>query len=540
MRFLLNICFFAMVVEVTPALAQYATEADAPLPATDATAPPLGPESPPGRVGRLSLISGSVSLRASGESSWADTELNQLIFTGEALRIDPRARAEMQIGANTVDISNGTELDIATLTDQIIQIAVSHGRINLHLRQVGEGESVEIDTPPGGLWLLEAGSYDIDAGNGDEPLRVAVFAGNARFVGGDADTRLHAGETAVLSGSGPIAATIEPAAADAFVEWCRARDYDDTRLVAPYYISPYMTGFADLDAAGTWEISSEYGPIWVPTAIPEDWVPYRYGHWSWMASWGWTWIDDQPWGFAPFHYGRWARVDERWAWVPGSYMAHPLYAPAVVAFLGTPGVGLSFEEGAAVGWFPLAPGEAYWPSYSRDLNYVRNLNLGDVQDVAAIQMQADGEPPLEVVNRDFANRQFASVVPRPVFINGRPVAPALLTLPEQRLRNAPVLMGSPQLAPASAQKVARAATPTVLTGRKSARANHLIVAVSRKAGGKSIHVASAQPSSRAQPVVLRGAHLRAPSYAGTSRGRQVIVLRVAHTSRGGGGKGARH
>jgi hypothetical protein len=201
----------------------------------------------------------------------------------------------------------------------------------------------------------------------------------------------------------------------------------------------------------------------------------------------------------------------------------------VVAFLGTPGVGLSSEEGATVAWFPLAPGEAYWPSYTRDLDYVRNLNFGTVEDVAAIGVRADGEPPLETFHEDFANRLFATVVPRVVFTNGRTVAPARVSLPEKRLQNAPVLMASPQIAPASAQRVARAAAPTPPVARG-------IVQLSRKGGAsKPIRTASIQLRGRAQPIVLRGAHLHAPAYAGQPRGRQMVVLRVAH-SRGGPGK----
>ena len=278
--------------------------------------------------------------------------------------------------------------------------------------------------------------------------------------------------------------TIERAAPDDFVQWCRERDYDETRLAAPYYMSPFMTGFAELDTAGIWKISAEYGPVWFPTA-PEEWAPYRFGHWRWMTPWGWNWIDDQPWGFAPSHYGRWAMIDEHWAWVPGSFDVRPLYMPAAVAFLGTPRVGLSSEEGAAVGWFPLAPGEAYWPSYARDADYVRALNRGNVEDTETIRLQADGEPPLEIFDEDFANRQFATVVPRSVFTIGRPVAPARVILPEQRLRNAPVLMGSPQIAPASTQRIASAATPKVKSSP-----SRVAVRVARKDSGRSIRAAS--------------------------------------------------
>jgi hypothetical protein len=199
----------------------------------------------------------------------------------------------------------------------------------------------------------------------------------------------------------------------------------------------------------------------------------------------------------------------------------------VVAFLGTPGVGLSSEEGATVAWFPLAPGEAYWPSYSRDLDYVRSLNFGTVQDVAAIGVRADGEPPLETFNKDFANRLFATVIPRLVFTNGRPVAPARASLPEKRLQDAPVLMASPQIAPASTQRVARAANPP---GIRAA-----VQLLRRGGANKPIRTASIQLRGRAPPTVLRGAHLHAPVYAGQPRGRQMVVLRVAH-SRGVPGK----
>jgi hypothetical protein len=523
MRFLVKICFIATLAAVGPVLAEDPMEGDGSLPVAEAAAPAA--EILPGRVGDLSLRSGKVSFRAPGQTAWAEAELNQPIYAGAAVRTDPQALSEIRIGPNTVNISSNSEIEVIALRDQATQIALTHGRIGLHLRQIAEVESVEIDTPRGSVWLLDPGSYDVNAGAGDQPLQITAFEGSARVIRGDHDTRIGSGQMAVLAGSDPTGVSIETAVPDSFVEWCRARDYDETRLAATYYISTYMTGFAELDAAGIWKINSEYGPIWVPIA-PEEWAPYRFGHWSWMAPWGWTWIDDQPWGFAPSHYGRWVLVDDHWAWVPGSFSARPLYAPAVVAFLGTPGVGLSSEEGATVAWFPLAPGEAYWPSYTRDVDYVRDLNRGNVQDVGTIRIPADGEPPLELFNEEFANRQYATVVPRSVFINGRPVAPARMTLPEHRLQNAPVLMASPQIAPASVQRVVHA-VPTASTP-----ASRGALKTARTGSTKSIRAALMSPQGRAQPVVIRGAHLRAPSYAGVTRGRQMIVLQLAHPRSG--------
>jgi hypothetical protein len=66
-------------------------------------------------------------------------------------------------------------------------------------------------------------------------------------------------------------------------------------------------------------------------------------------------------GFAPFHYGRWAYINDRWGCVPGEYVAQPVYAPALVAFVGLGATEIGAAEAAerAVAWFPLAPGEVY-------------------------------------------------------------------------------------------------------------------------------------------------------------------------------------
>src|SRR5215831_14155179 len=363
MRLFLCVCCIATLSGVVPGSAQHVAQADA-VPPVEANAPLPSVWTPPGRLGRVSLVSGNVDFRVSSEAAWADVELNQPVFTGEALRTDPRARAEIRIGAKTLDLSNNSKLEIASLRDRNTRVLLFRGRIGLHLRDAGENETVEVDVPQGAV-SLAAGSYDIETGEGE--VRVAVFDGKAHFSGARGDIAIGSGQAAVLASTEPTeTSATEPATADEFVAWCRDRDADETRLAAPYFVSRDMTGYEELDSAGLWKIDAQYGPVWFPTQSVE-WAPYRFGHWKWIAPWGWTWLDDQPWGFAPSHYGRWALIDEHWAWVPGRYVARPFYAPAVVAFLGTPGIGLSSEEGPTVAWFPLAPGEAFWPSYTRDL-----------------------------------------------------------------------------------------------------------------------------------------------------------------------------
>ena len=503
------------------------------MPGAEAITPATVEAGPSGRVGRLSLVSGNVSFRGSGKAAWTGAGVNYPVFTGEALRTGSQARAEIQIGDNTAGLSDGTELEMVNLSDRVAQIALSQGRIDLDLRGFRNGESFEIDLPRASVWLLTPGCYDIDAGAADQAARIAVFDGIARFVGVVVDLVVKAGDSAELSGSSPAAAATEPAGPDAFGEWCRLRDGDAFRLPVPHAVSRDMTGAVELASFGRWDSTPDYGQVWYPDEVPADWAPYRYGYWKWIAPWGWTWIDDQPWGFAPAHYGRWALIDERWAWVPGGWATHPFYAPAVVAFLGTPAVGLSYAEGngPAIGWFPLAPNEVYWPSYTDNLDYVRDLNQGDVRDLEVIRMQQDGEPPLEVFDGHFANRRFATVVPRAVFLEGRAAAPALLTLPEQRLLNAPVLMGSPQIGPPELHPVVIAATAILRGGRRDAPRIFAAGRVWVRAGGETAaHAALLR--GHGQVLQLHAAHLRVPAYTLAPHPRHIVLLRIARADSG--------
>jgi hypothetical protein len=123
-------------------------------------------------------------------------------------------------------MASSTELDVGRLTGQVTQINLPQGRIYLHVRQLDQTHTFEIATPRGGGLLLQPGFYDIDSGLEDQPARIAVFQGAARFAGNGVDAEIKSGEVAVLNGSNPIAASIERAVANAFVEWCRSRDYD--------------------------------------------------------------------------------------------------------------------------------------------------------------------------------------------------------------------------------------------------------------------------------------------------------------------------
>jgi hypothetical protein len=109
-----------------------------------------------------------------------------------------------------------------------------------------------------------------------------------------------------------------------------------------------LTDFRDtLDPHGQWLDDANYGTMWQPSPdeVGADFAPYvSVGHWAYDDTDDYVWMSDYGWGWAPFHYGRWAYGSYGWGWIPGR-----TYAPAWVSWrTGYPGFGY-------VGWAPLPP-----------------------------------------------------------------------------------------------------------------------------------------------------------------------------------------
>jgi hypothetical protein len=185
-----------------------------------------------------------------------------------------------------------------------------------------------------------------------------------------------------------------------------------------------MTGWEDLERDGRWDTHPDYGPVWMPTTVVSNWAPYRYGHWAWVRPWGWTWVDDAPWGFAPFHYGRWVMVGGHWCWAPGRYVSRPVYAPALVAWIGGPHASVNVRVGGPphVGWVPLAPREAYYPHYRAGGGYWKAVNSAHLH----LFPNQTYRPPTGPVL--YANQRVpgaVSVVPSASLQPRRPIAPVV-------------------------------------------------------------------------------------------------------------------
>lgn len=424
-----------------------------------ALGPALAEEGVPLRAGRVSLADGAVSYRPTGGDWAGGVVMNLPVATGSALRTDDNGRAEFRIGDAVVTLAPKSEIFVSRLEPHTVELAVRRGRIGVAIRSLGDGDAITVELQRGNARLLQPGRYDVDAGtgSGSGPPKIAVFEGSARFTGNGPDTSIPAGSLARLET--PV--TLETAAADAFDKAWQARLAEGEPAAARLHLSPELAGLAELDQAGHWQTTDGYGAVWFPDRVSADWAPYRVGCWRWIPPWGWTWIDKAAWGFAPSHYGRWARFDDRWGWIPGKPVWDPAYAPAVVAFLGTPPVGLSYADAfsPAIAWFPLGPGEVYWPGFSRDGDLIRRLNAPDIEDLWTIHRADNGGPPPELVTGDYQNRRDATAVPRAVFIAGQSVAAARVAIPEGRLETAPVIAETVPFPPAPAPRTVATAAP---------------------------------------------------------------------------------
>lgn len=334
---------------------------------------------PPARVAYVSVRQGSVVFAPQGEDEWQDLPANRPLTPGDRLWTDAGARAELQLGTATVHVNSQAHLGLSDLDEHAAQFMLQQGSINAHVREVVAGENFEVDTPNVAVRALQRSDFRVQVDPQAQQTRLIVRSGVVAVFGeGGQAINLGTSQQAVFAGRHLAQVSAPPYADDAFAAWADERNRQEDEALATRFVPRGVVGAPQLDAYGTWSQEPEYGAVWYPAVTVANWAPYRYGHWSWIAPWGWTWIDDAPWGFAPFHYGRWTMIGTRWAWVPGRLAPRPVYAPALVAFVG--GGNFTIGSGPGVGWYPLAPGEAWWPWYRSSTRYVGaanyRINLG--------------------------------------------------------------------------------------------------------------------------------------------------------------------
>jgi hypothetical protein len=334
-------------------------------------------DDPPTRVARLAYAQGSISFQPAGTSDWVAAGLNRPMTTGDKIWSDNDGRVELQLDGSLLRLSQNTGCSFLNLGDNVTQVQLTAGTLLVRVRRLEENETYEIDTPNLAFSVVRPGLYEIAVNENGDSTEVVTRSGEGEVTGGGAAYTIHAQDAYVFSGADQLYATRENGEEqDQFEAWAASRDRRWETSRSEHYVPGDVIGYQDLDEYGSWRQTPNYGYVWFPRVAESGWAPYHDGHWDYIEPWGYTWVDDEPWGFAPFHYGRWLNYDGAWGWVPapvrtgGAVYARPVYAPALVAWVG--GV-----AGADIAWFALGPREVYVPAYPASPAYVDRVNVSN-------------------------------------------------------------------------------------------------------------------------------------------------------------------
>jgi hypothetical protein len=426
-------------------------------------------DDPPSRVARLSYTHGNVSFNPAGTDDWVTAVVNRPITTGDKLWADNGARAELNIGSALIRLSSNTGFSFLSLDDRMAQIRITEGTLNVRVRRLENDETFEIDTPNLAFSALRPGNYKINVNEAGDTTVVVVRDGQGEVTGGGSAYTVHPREIGTFTGIDQLDADVQRFGDDEddFDNWCNERDRHADHSTSARYVSTDVIGYDDLDDYGGWRPVPEYGTVWFPHTTVVGWAPYRYGHWVWISPWGWTWVDDEPWGFAPFHYGRWVVVGGVWGWVPspprpvvvGVAYVRPVYAPALVAWVGGPhfsvGIGIGGGGGVGVAWFPLGPRDVYCPSYRVSQRYVQNVNISNTTvinqtHITNVYNNVYVNKTVNVTNVTYQNQAAPNAVTatsHQAFTSAQPVARNMVRVDAREVASAPVAPMTPTVAP---------------------------------------------------------------------------------------------
>ena len=335
------------------------------------------------RVARISFPNGDVQIKRATRNDWERAVSNLPIVEGDEISTNKNSRVEIQFdSARYVRLSEDSYLKVTTLRDEGIALSLPNGTLSARVLNFDKDRSYfEFDAPGTTISVEREGMYRIDAGDQTESeVRISVTdSGQAHVYSENSGFTLKNGRSATVQLSGSYAGEwqIADAAryADNFDSWSLERDAVIAKRLrdAAYdkYYDRDFYGAEDLSGYGEWIYTKKYGYVWKPyrNAIADysDWSPYRYGQWRWIPPYGWTWVNDEPWGYATYHHGRWVYEDDDWYWSP--YPQHrgarSWWRPALVI--------ISYVADN-ICWYPLPYSYGYY-NYNSYHHYTNNTTI---------------------------------------------------------------------------------------------------------------------------------------------------------------------
>ena len=335
------------------------------------------------RVARIGFLNGDVQIKRADQTDWERAVNNLPIVEGDEIATGRISRVEIQFdSANYVRLAENSYLKVTTLRDEGIALSLPNGTMTARVLSFDKDRSyLEIDAPGTTVSVEREGMYRIDAGDQTESeVRIAVTdSGQAHVYSENSGFTVKNGRSATVQLAGSYAGEWQIADAsryaDNFDSWSLERDAVIAKRLrdAAYdkYYDRDFYGAEDLSGYGEWIYTKKYGYVWKPyrSAVADyaDWSPYRYGQWRWVPPYGWTWVNDEPWGYATYHHGRWVYDDDNWYWSPYSQQRgrRSWWRPALVILA---------SIGNNICWYPLPYGYGYYNYNSYYYNDRRQHN----------------------------------------------------------------------------------------------------------------------------------------------------------------------
>lgn len=242
------------------------------------------------RAGTLNLAEDGTEIRREEDSEWEDITARQRLRSGDSLRTQGYARAEMLLNPGSyLRLANETEIELTDAALDRLHITVRQGAVMFEVTGTDGTEIViRVTTPDGAFYILKPGIYRVQvAGNGVSEVR--IFKGQIEL--GDAKgTRVKGRKRVYLDehngvGYGDLAKNDR----DAFDLWSEERSQriidanarlsdDDTRQLISGYRTSGANGFGYAPNFGLWVYNGWLGSY---TFYPffDDWFsPYGRGY----------------------------------------------------------------------------------------------------------------------------------------------------------------------------------------------------------------------------------------------------------------------
>ena len=303
------------------------------------------------RYARLGEFEGKVEVQLQAADRWLPAERNLPLVESTWVRTGASSRLEVELDEGSAwrlgPDSQGEISDYSRLStgQRVTLLSLDHG-LAYFTGEPRNNDSLSLAVPGAQVIFIRGARIRLEAQ--ERWSIVSVIEGKVRYTSPTAEIDLVAGQTLRLEPENTARFFLdrEVKAMDPD-HWSEARDKAEASSSSAGHVLEQF-GLADLDAAGVWIETDEFGSVWKPK--PRDgWVPFQNGRWRWYDALGYTWVSGDPWGWLPYHYGRWAHREKLgWVWAPS---VSTVFKPGEVYWMrGT----------ELAGWGPLAPGEA-WP-----------------------------------------------------------------------------------------------------------------------------------------------------------------------------------